>query len=259
MSNMKIENIKFDIVAVVYNRFIASIPWIETINENKHIANIIICDNSDEQTYSIENRKYRNIIYIDMHGNRGLSIAYNTAIKLCTSPHVVILDDDTELPHDYVNRVANSIQRYKDADIILPIVKSNKVLMSPCKKGLYRFSEVSNLNRMPRIVSAINSGMIIRTNLFRRIKYRESLFLDMIDHAFMDDARNLNASVVVDKTIVLRQNYSRETDSKSSAMRRYRITRSDERIYYSDSLLGRIYCELHLLYLKLRLQVKSHN
>lgn len=243
-----------DVIYVVYNRCISSIASLIPLCESTAVANIVVCDNSTNKQIKQINQDYQvdKLIHVSMHGNEGLSRAYNEAIKHTSSKYVMILDDDTSIPNGYVDTVQSYIVEHPEADVFLPIVKSSKIIMSPCKKGHLRFSAIPSIDRMPQKISAINSGMIVKSSLYQFIKYRESLFLDMVDHAFMDDARSVGAKLQVMPDAVLSQDYSRETDDYDSAARRYKISEADNRTYYSDKKFGKLYCEFQLLYWKIK-------
>ena len=128
--------------------------------------------------------------------------------------------------------------------------------MSPCKKGWYRFSEIKNLDASPKKISAINSGMIIPLRVFNSVKYRDNLFLDMVDHAFCDDVRDAGYSFYIMHDVVLMQNYSRETDNLDQSHRRFMISKKDNRTYYGSSLSSRVFCEIQIIYWKIKKAIK---
>jgi GT2 family glycosyltransferase len=244
----------FDVVFVLYNRCISTIASLQSLCDSSAIQSIVVCDNSTDGTILQRNESSATpkVKYLNMHGNTGLSHAYNAALQFLTSEYVLILDDDTSIPTGYIDTVSGYIQRYNNADILLPIVKSAKIIMSPCKKNGLRFSQLLDITNLPPQISAINSGMVVKRSLYQHIKYRESLFLDMVDHAFMDDAREYGARVVIMPDAVILQDYSRETDDFDAATRRFQITKRDNRVYYSKIKFGKAYCEAQLLYWKIK-------
>ena len=50
-------------------------------------------------------------------------------------------------------------------------------------------------------MSAINSGMVVRASVYKKIRYNEDLFLDCIDHEFMRMVRKYKFSLYIDFTI----------------------------------------------------------
>ena len=108
--------LKFNCIIVTYNKKISSIDNIQFLNNNKTDVKLTICDNSEEQEIRTANHKYcmkYKIKYIDMHGNKGLSRAYNEAIKeLKNDDWMVIFDQDTDVPIDYFSELEKSIAAY---------------------------------------------------------------------------------------------------------------------------------------------------
>ena len=86
-------------ILVVYNKDIASSKSYDFIKNYSSIK-LIVCDNS-----TIENKNEEKVLndgnmYISMHGNKGLSKAYNKALKnipYSKDDYVLLLDDDTTL------------------------------------------------------------------------------------------------------------------------------------------------------------------
>lgn len=88
---------------VIYNKSIEnSITCKNILSFNEDLIEILIVDNS---TSNYGNKAYcenKNIKYISMGGNQGLSKAYNAAIDLSKDKDVIILfDDDTDVTKQY--------------------------------------------------------------------------------------------------------------------------------------------------------------
>ena len=250
---------RLDVVLVVYNQSIDDIKSIEELQHSNYIQRIIICDNSDKPNNNHEVAKeYTKVLYHSMGGNKGLSVAYNAAVKECESEYVLILDDDTT----YTNAILREVDRFvesNEADVYLPVVISGKIIMSPCKRGKYRISAFRSTEMIEQPLSAINSGMIVKTGIYEMIHYRDDLFLDMIDHAFMDDVRKNNFSVAIMENVVIHQDYSRETDSMQTARIRYEISKKDNRVFYDSSVAAKIFCEMQLIFWKFKAANKFHS
>lgn len=240
-----------DVISVIYNKEINLNELSEVLN-SEFTGKVIICDNSTDQACLKCNGMLNNekVDYIGMGGNKGLSIAYSIAVNRADAPYVLMLDDDTKLPNGFFDQVARHIKEDAQIDIFLPVVRSSRIIMSPCKKGKYRISKFNKIDDISGSLSAINSGMIIKRTVFSRISYREDLFLDMVDHAFMDSARDAGLKITVMDDVKLTQDYSRETDDRDASMRRFEITKRDNRAYYSGTVGSRLFCEVQLVYWK---------
>ncbi|WP_081931556.1 glycosyltransferase family 2 protein [Bifidobacterium magnum] len=133
----------YDAVIVVYNHEIKDIPSLALLQKSDYINRIIICDNSTDAGIIRDNVETSEskvkIKYIQMHGNVGLSKAYNRAVSESTSDFIVILDDDTPLPEDFFQLSTDFILSHPSSDIYLPIVQSLHGTLSPCKKKWVAF------------------------------------------------------------------------------------------------------------------------
>ena len=219
---------------VIYNKKIDSSTTFKCINKDKRL-NLIIYDNSLDNKYNKEFAKKNKIEYYTINKNVGLSKAYNYVIrkhKMNDNDYIMILDDDTEITNNYLDEVDKIINSH-EYDIILPIVKSNKRMMSPsniqfnCR--VKRVKDISKL-KMNKI-TAINSGMVVKKKVYNDIKYDENLFLDYVDHLFMKNIRNRNYSIYVMNSF-LNQNYSRDQKQSFESVKfRFNIFKKDFKYY----------------------------
>ena len=237
-----------DAIIVLYNTDVKNIHALSMLQSANEVNKIIICDNSTvTNENSFKCKQWNKIKYNKMAGNIGLSKAYNIAIKEASSKYVLMLDDDTELPEDFFQRVRQHMDEI-NADVYIPLVKSKKILMSPCKKGEYRFSAFRTPNEITKPYSAINSGLIVRRKVFESIRYPENLFFD--------ELRRFDAECCVMHDVVLTQDYSRETDNKQASRFRFKITKKDNKEYYKKNFMSRLFCNIQLMYWKFKLIAK---
>ena len=89
--------------------------------------------------------------------------------------------------------------------------------------------------------------MAVKREVFDKVAYDESLFLDLIDHQFILDVRKAGYKVEFDDKMRLEQKFSLSTDDSQSALFRFGLYSRDARRFYSRSISQRIYCELMLL------------
>lgn len=216
-----------------------------TYNELKKIQNIniVVCDNSTLKNDNKNIVLHDGYMYIDMKGNKGLSKAYNKAIEeissICQNRKyfVSIFDDDTEIKNYF-----NIVKKYIEEDLYdmyLPIIKTNHRILSPCN---YVNNKIQPINYLDEIdinnISAINSGMMIRSNVFEKIKYNENLFLDYIDHDFMLKVKKNKFNIKIMNDLVLNQNFSMEENSLDSSLIRLKIMNKDLKEFYKNNKLA---------------------
>ncbi|WP_394188560.1 glycosyltransferase [Paenisporosarcina quisquiliarum] len=244
--------LKINCVIVAYNNEIDNLDNIRPLITNKINAKIIICDNSEKKELKIANYKFceeNYIKYIDMHGNKGLSKAYNEAIKeLDNDSWMVIFDQDTDISQDYFVELGKSLNSYPNVNIHVPIVKSKRCQISPSQLKKYRVKSIELST--PGIytgITAINSGMAIKKEVFNLVgNYNEKIFLDYLDHFFIKEYRKHFKEIAVFNSI-LNQDFS--DDDHSNFLRdlnRFRIYSNDFYEFCKDSLEGRIYCLMKL-------------
>ncbi len=177
-------------------------------------------------------------------GNKGLSAAYNAAIKNLqdreASGWICLLDDDTTLPEDFIQRMSNYIENNPSSDILLPILLQNGKIISPCRirrKNRYFRSPEECLAADPGELQAFNSCMTIKLSTFDDYRYDERIFLDGVDHAFLRDMKKKGKIMTV-IPIECQQRFSGgEKAPENSAAARFRIYVKDTRILYEDNIL----------------------
>lgn len=246
-----------DVVIVLYNSDLKAVKSLDMLLAYPLVNSVVVCDNSDDgENHLVVKKNSDRVHAFNMGGNAGLSKAYNFAISKCSSDYVLILDDDTELPSDFFTLVAKHIED-DSADVYMPLVYSSEIMMSPCGKNGRRFVALSGPGDFPdKILSGINSGLVVRRSVYDKVAYREELFLDMVDHAFFDDVRACGFRFSIMSDVTLFQDYSRETNDFAAARSRYKISKHDNRVYFEHSLGDRVFCEAQLFYWKLRKAIK---
>ena len=221
-------------IIVAYNKFCGDSPTCEAVK--KAGLNAVVCDNS---TKDFGNKKYcedNGFHYISMNGNKGLSKAYNKALDFLSvkEGYAVILDDDSVLPNDFFSDVQSVISSNSSPDLVLPVVLAGNVIISPCIKKGIRVRSPKSINELDiNNITAINSGMIVSLKYFENYRYDENLFLDYIDHDFMDSFKNSKNKFVIADNIVINQNFFGMTVKDVKAKKvRYSLFKNDF-IYYA--------------------------
>ena len=239
-------------VIVVYNKDISTSPTYSFMKKYKDIQ-IIVCDNSTIQNDNESVVLKDGNTYISMHGNKGLSKAYNAAMEEIGDGYIILLDDDTSLTEEYMDCVFKSINSNKD--IYVPIVKTENMMMSPvlCENGLIK--KVESINELKGNISAINSGLVIHSRVFKGYRYPEAMFLDYIDHAFMYEMNQRNKEIEI-MNISIHQKFSVEEYNKGSEKKRFKIFKKDVGYYYKQIVENSKYYTYIITRRKLRLALK---
>lgn len=209
----------------------------------------------------IENANVPLVIHDNTYDNLGLSAAYNKIIAAIGEEvaYVCLLDDDTILPEDFFAVMACAIAE-SGADIYLPLVVDQKGLLSPYRFGRYlprRLHDISELSDgdvsrpdTPDAIAqlagsaaqlaGISSGLVIRRELLRRVRFDERLFVDCVDQAFFRDARAAGASIRLVTEVILLQHFSGSSATRAQALQRFATQRQDILTFYSWNRMARL-------------------
>ncbi len=203
-------------VVIIYNRLIEESLSCSSLKGQR---NVIIFDNSREEF--IYNNKmiseYYGFEYITYHSNIGISRAYNKVIeyikKSTTEYYVSWFDDDTIISEEYFKAMKIHIQN-GTYDLLAPIVKDNEGILSPSYMlmGFYP-RRLRNFNVKKKNLTAINSGLCVSWKVYQKVNYNEQLFLDYVDHVFINNAKNEGFSIHIVNTVIT-QNFSETTKNE---------------------------------------------
>ena len=221
----------FYVVVVIYNKFCKNSLTLKCLEKISGLG-IVICDNS---TISYKNSEYsrsRGYCYLDMQGNKGLAVAYNSAVELLKDKDgfVCLFDDDTFVSSDYFSKLKEAILN-SNADIYLPVICDSTGILSPSKINGVFVKRVKNIKILhQKNITGINSAMAISLKIFKEgYRYDENYFLDCIDHNFLRDMKRLNKKIGI-INVKLMQNFSGSTFvSKEANLKRFRIYKRDFR------------------------------
>ena len=222
-------------VVVIYNRKCDASISVQALL--KQSCKPVIIDNSTEDYGNNEFCKNHGLLYISMDGNKGLSKAYNKAISFFSGKvkYIQWFDDDTEIPDGFIIRAEQFVVSHPMVDVFVPVVISgnNKEILSPNrmrKAYTYKVEDIQELKAGE--FSAINSGMIVNTDVYRNYRYDERMFLDCIDNDFMCYCWKNNVEIDIVKDLKLIQNFSGdEKGNKKASLMRFRIFARDFRIF----------------------------
>ncbi len=259
----------FYIIAVIYNQFVKNCCFIKNISQNSQLK-IIVVDNSVKKEFIEENSYFcmnNNITYICMHDNAGLSKAYNKAIESIPKndkTYIILLDQDTEIPTNFIDLYVKAIIENPEKKIFCPIITDSKGIMSPSKICGYRYkhSIQTDYNNKIDDYSFINSCMCINSKIFDNIKYDEGLFLDCIDHDFIKTIRTFISKdifFIIDDLIIF-QNFSGVTNNPiNNDLIRFRIYLKDMEVFFSKWYRNKGYAKSSLFLRALKLSLIHKN
>ena len=260
----------FNIITVVYNQLISNCGIVKQFTVEDFSTNIIFVDNSTNEEISNKNKNFcllSNFSYVNMHGNSGLSKAYNKAISDIIKKKeswVIICDQDTEITKDFLLYYKNSIEGNPDKLVFCPIINDSVGIMSPSElKGKkYKHSKITDFNKSIEKYSFINSCMCINSTVFESVEYDENLFLDCVDHDFVKAVRKTFSGNVffVMSELEIFQNFSGVTkNSFDSDIIRFKIYLKDARYFYKKWYKSARSANISLFIRALKLSLQHKN
>lgn len=177
---------KIGAVVVIYKTSIEKIKKI--YNNLKSQVDLVVIVNNDKKSYFLY---YKNFELINLNNNYGIGFAQNIGIiNLIKNnfKYVVLVDQDTELPRNYINTVLPFFTKEVSC-ITLNLFDNNKKKYSGFIKRNFFFRKSinkseNNFDLLSResVTETMSSGMIIDLKKIKKIGLmNEDFFLDWID------------------------------------------------------------------------------
>lgn len=229
---MENKRIHYAAIIVVYNKQIRDSITCEKI---KHIPNldieVIIVDNSEKDLGNGLVCASHGYKYLSMHGNKGLSKAYNTAIDNTNADMLIFFDDDTEINSNYFETLNDAVVNNENVDIFAPIIYGQDgVIYSPNEFHFLRnhFITSPDQNVSQERFNAIASCLAVRKRIFDGYRFNERLFVDQIDQYFFCEQRRLGRKFMKINAVVRQNFYQRgEVLTANNGWRRVRLRMID--------------------------------
>lgn len=180
------------------------------------------------------------VLYESHPENTPLSKIYNIVIQnhLNDDEFLLLLDQDTSLPGDFLNIFCDELIEHPDCDLFLPIIKSDGVIVSPVW-FFFGWGRKWKMTTIKGLISsrwkvAINSGMFVSAKYARYdfLGYDERLHFYGTDTDFMlkfADARQYFDVMPV----ILTHDLSFNSASPIERLAKFRTMRTANSIIYS--------------------------
>ncbi len=251
---------RISVVIVIYNQSCEDSLTCQKILKNTvQPDHVLVIDNSTRDFLNEDFCNFQGWKYHSMNGNAGLSKAYNAALKILKPACDVIVwaDDDTDFPENYFSELSVYVEENPEKSLFVPLVFSDSRMISPSIAGKNRVVSVGSANELTnKSLTAINSGLAVRTELYRDYRYDEALFLDCIDHDFMRWCRQQGKEICIMEQVVLHQSFFADSKPKrASAIIRRKIFVHDFRTYSKKCGKNPIVMLFQLLKGRIRLEL----
>lgn len=209
-------NLKIVVAIVIYNKEINNSITLNNVSQIDSNIHVVVADNSTEDFHNAEACSKLGYTYITMDGNKGLSKAYNSVINAALDADIfVFMDDDTEVPLCYFEKLQTAANHNSSVDIFAPImIGQNGVIYSPNNAAFMRNHFLASPNETPdqNSFNAIASCLAVRSRVFDDYRFNEKLFVDQIDQNFCDDMRAMNKKFMK-LDVVIKQNFYQRGDN----------------------------------------------
>ena len=192
---------------------------------------LLVYDNSPTPVGRPGNVSYHgwDIHYVHDSTNPGISRAYQEGARMAaerSKPWLLLLDQDTRFPPDWLTRYLTQVQRHPDVKLFAPILRSEGRILSPC---IYRFKRGISLDRVepgPQSLtglSLLNSGMWIAVEDYLAVGGHEvRIPLDFADHEFIERFKRRHDRFVVVNAECIHNFFQVTEQSTASHLNRFR-------------------------------------
>lgn len=200
-------NMRVLALVVVYGTAPSQTTSLQTLLASKFDRSnlrILVWDNSKTPASDAKALAAADVHYVSTPQNLGLSTIYNRVIAehLQAGEHLLLLDQDSTLPPDFLHSCTSAVMQHPDVDLFLPMIRANGNWVSPLSylAGWGRYWKQPRVGRMrSRGVCAINSGMLISSRYLKGDcpGYDERLRFYGTDTQFMLDYMDHRRELVV--------------------------------------------------------------
>ncbi len=203
------------------------------------LGHCLIHDNSRER-HAPASTAASNVSVCWTPANLGTAGAYINAIdiaKVHGCDWLLLLDQDTDLPTDYLDRAARTLDTLPNAAILVPRVRHGHNLVSPATiRSSGSVKPTSGPSMRTGIPTAISSGIILRSMAVASVPpFPRAIWLDYVDHwMFLSFARRKLAIGLIDAD--LSHDLSIRTPKTLSAERLISILEAENA--FNDTMTG---------------------
>lgn len=255
-------------IIVLYNKKIADSASINSILKQQSWAgniklSVSIYDNSESAMINECELLYLKTIldinYIHDGVNKGLNVIYESEFKNLKENYILLLDDDTFLPDDYLSIFFDSHNKNSSKSVYVPKIYSFNKLISPYRTFLFLSKSVDNESSgICRNIHAINSGVILpNVNEIRSYKYPQYVKFYGTDSVLFDYINQLKMPIVVLDCKVNHDLSFHPLGDFDKYQNSLRNVICFWRIHYSRNIVHLAFLFCYLFYLSLKLSCKK--
>ena len=255
------------VVIVNYKKNISEIEIINNKVFPKKNFQIMLWDNLPTQDNLEQADNYNIDFYYPCYINQSMSKIYNYAINKHKNnvDYFIFFDNDTLVDEKYVKKLLFLITKFPSIELFLPVIKSHKKIISPAKLYFtfgFAFKNLQEGIYKSKNISAINSGMIIKSKYFKNTNflYDPNLGFYCTDTYFMKKYAKENKHLYIFTTEISHDLSLFNDESMQRVRFRFFDFKKGLKIIYQDNFFLSILCKLFLFYLTVKKSIKyKHN
>lgn len=212
---------------------------------------VIIWDNSPQAQPA--DRIPPEVKYIHDPRNLGLANAYNRALEAAIeqgSQWLITLDQDTEIPNEFLSRMAEALQeanQYAGVGAIVPLIFTGEDQVSPNRfllGAIPRWHRRGESGTPRDRVFAFNSGAMISVGALRQVGgYSPWFWLDNSDSQIFRSLHRHGKRVLVATKIELQHNFALKDIENAMNAERYRSALLSDSAFYDSEMNWLAGCE----------------
>jgi len=227
------------------------------------VDKVLIVDNTPNFTNGLEKFRDEKTEAIYLNENTGIAYAQNIGIKKALEEEadfIMLSDDDTLYPENYVNEMLKVFQKKKEEKIaaVAPICR-NIIIKKPApfiKRGTFLLKKYYPNSGYHEITQAIASGLVLNAKYLKKIGLmNEKLFMDYVDLEWCWRAIKKGYKIIGNANVAIEHklgDYFKTVGGKQilirNSMRHYYITRNNTYLALYDNNLD--FAHRFILFLK---------
>lgn len=254
-----------NIIIIIYNMKLEDSPAFKMSFERINKCSITVVDNSIKDDIRLHNEniaKHYDIYYLTKYENIGLSKGYNFAIDTIKKERpetkwIITLDQDTILNKEYFDEVQEKIYSLNESSLYYPTVTSDIGIISPISMNKHLVKNDKDHTGKSSNIVAINSGLLIKIELFDTVKYDESMFLDMLDFdLFCQLIKKQQINKISNMECIIKQEFSGANFSTfENDYKRFKLYVSDFKTFCKKWKVNNVYTYYILLKRAIKLTI----